>query len=262
MSRFRVAFVLGVALWAFAAVAGCAYPRRSTSLSPVSAAGASTLGAPDRTYSITVVSAQTGNLRRGSLSWDDGGGLPDCFVRIYRNDELVFESETIDDSIRPEWNQTTPRNVEVPSGAAIRLEVWDQDTLGADPVGIWRGIGMPANAESGVDARVLLEGESWLTIRLGSPRPHRGIGIRTFELRGDALRVVELEPHSPAGRAGIAVGDDIVAIGGRSVGSIAQNDAVTALSLAADRNEPLRVRGPSGTERVVTMDHGYTWLVM
>lgn len=251
-----------VVVFAFLLLAACAYPRRSTSLSPVTAAGASTLGAPERTYSITIVSAQTGATRRGALSWDDGGGLPDCFVRIYRNDTLVFESETVNDSLRPEWNETLPRNVEIPAGAQVRLEVWDRDTLGADPVGVWRGVGMPSNAESGVDARVLLEGESWLTIRLASPRPHRGIGIRQFELHGDSLVVTEVEAHSPAGRAGIAAGDAIVAIGGRAVSSIPQNDSVTALSLAAERDEPLRVRGRDGTERVVQMDHGYTWLVM
>jgi hypothetical protein len=253
---------LRLVLLAFVLLSACAYPRRSTSLSPVTAPGASTLGAPEHTFSITIVAAQTGAMRRGSLSWDDGGGLPDCFVRIYRNDELVFESETINDSIRPEWNQTLPRNVEVPSGARIRLEVWDRDTLGADPVGVWRGVGMPSNAESGVDARVLLEGESWLTVRLASPRPHRGIGIRQFEIRGDALVITEIESHSPAGRAGLVVGDAIVAIGGRAVSSIPQNDSVTALSLAAERDEPLRVRGPNGSERVVQMDHGFTWLLM
>lgn len=260
MFRFRCAAIV-LLLSCGLAFAGCAYPRRSTSLSPVTAAGASTLGAPDRTFSVTIVSAQTGSSRRGALSWDDGGGLPDCFVRVYRDDEMLFETTTIADSLRPEWNQTAPHNIEVPSGARIRLEVWDRDTLGADPVGIWQGVGMPPNAQSGVDARVLLEGESWLTIRLSPPRPHRGIGIRTFEIHSDGLVVVEMEPHSPAGRAGIVVGDSIVAIGGRAISSIPQNDAVTALSLAADRDEPLRVRGPSGSERVVQMDHGYTWLV-
>lgn len=259
MPRLPVLLAFVVSL---SALAGCVYPRRSTSLSAVTAAGASTLGAPDHAYRVTIVSAQTGATRRGALDWDDGGGMPDCFVRIYRNDELVFESERVNDSIRPEWNETLPRNLEVPDGARIRLEVWDADTLGADPVGVWRGVGMPANAESGVDARVLLEGESWLTIRLEDPRPHRGIGIRVFELRGDSLAVVEVEPHSPAGRAGIVVGDAIVAIGGRAVSSIPENDAVTALSLAADRNEALRVRSASGSERVVELDHGFTWLVM
>lgn len=262
MFRLRcAAILLLLSLSVALGLAGCAYPRRSTSLSPVTAAGASTLGAPDDTFSLTIVSAQTGATRRGSLSWDDGGGMPDCFVRVYRDDALLFETRTIDDSLRPEWNQTAPHNIEVPRGARIRLEVWDRDTLGADPVGIWQGVGMPPNAQSGVDARVLLEGESWLTIRLTPPRPHRGIGIRTFEIRGDGFLVVEMEAHSPAGRAGIVVGDAIIAIGGRAISSIPQNDAVTALSLAADRGEPLRLRGANGSERVVTMDHGYTWLV-
>lgn len=241
---------------------GCVYPRRATSLSAVSAPGASTLGAPEHVYRVTIVSAQTGATRRGALSWDDGGGLPDCFVRVYRDDELVFESRTIADSIRPEWNETLPRNLEVVPGTRLRLEVWDADTLSADPVGIWRGEGLPMNAEPGAPARILLEGESWLTVRFDDPRPHRGVGIRSFELRGGSLGVVEVEPHSPAGRAGIVPGDAILAIGSRAVGSIAENEAVTGLSLAADRGEPLRIRSANGSERVVELDRGFTWLVM
>lgn len=258
---FRTAALLALVV-SLTPLAGCVYPRRSTSLSAISAPGASTLGAPEHVYRVTVVSAQTGATRRGALSWDDGGGPPDCFVRIYRDDELVFESRTIENSLRPEWNETLPRNLEIVSGTRLRLEVWDADTLSADPVGIWRGEGLPMNAEPGVEARILLEGESWLTMRFDDPRPHRGIGIRSFELRGSSLGVVEVEPHSPAGRAGIVPGDAILAIGSRTVASIAENEAVTALSLAADRGEPLRIRSANGSERVVELDRGFTWLVL
>ena len=243
-------------------VSGCVYVRRSTSLVPVRAAasrGAS--GAPTGVISLTIVAAQAAASQRGGLSWDDGGGAPDCFVRVYRNEAMVYESPTVADTTTPEFDATLPESLAIAAGARMRLEVWDRDTLGSDPVGIWRGVGLPSNAVSGVEARVLLEGGSYVTIRTSAPRAYRGIGIRLFELRPGELMVVEVEPYSPAGRARIVAGDRIVAIGGRLISALTASTASGALSMAADRHEPLRLRTGRGVERVVELDRGYTYLV-
>lgn len=242
------------------AVAGCVYPRRSTSLSPVRGRATTSIGAPSGVVSLTIVEATIAP-RRGSMDWDDGGGLPDCFVRVYRNEAMVFETPTIADSMHPEFEATLPESLLVPANARIRLEVWDRDTLGSDPVGAWRGVGLPANAMSGGEARVLLEGGSYLTIRTGPPAAYRGIGIRSFEVRPGELVVVEVEPYSPAGRAGIEPGDRIVAIGDQTVGALGASGAAGALSLAADRHQSLRILNGRGASRVVELDRGYTYLV-
>lgn len=243
-------------------VPGCIYPRRSTSLSAVRVApGTASIGAPAGVVSLTVVSAQVVPMRRGAMTWDEGGGAPDCFVRIYRNESLVYESPTVADTTTPTFDATLPENLLIPASARIRIEVWDRDTLGADPVGIWRGVGLPDNASSGVEARVMLEGGSYVAIRTGPPTPMRGVGIRTFEIRPGELVVVDVEPYSPAGRAGIVSGDRIVAIGTRLVSTLTASTATGALSMAADRREPLRLRNAAGEERVVELDRGYTYLV-
>jgi hypothetical protein len=243
------------------AVPGCAYPRRSTALSPVQAASGGP-GQPSDVWSMRIVSAQIQPRNRGDSNWDDGGGLPDPFVRVYRDDVLVFESRTVDDSIAPVWNQDLPRNISMSSRASLRIEVWDRDDVGGDPVGIYRGHGLPGNALPGVDARILLEGESYVTIRLDDPNAHRGVGITSFEVRGNELLVIEVEAHSPAGRAGIVVGDRIVTIGGRSVSELGSSQATGALSMAGERHQVLGVMDATGDEREVELDHGYVWLTM
>lgn len=258
LSLLLVAVVLG-------GLIGCAYPRRGTSLSPISSA-TSTVGGPggtpDNVYRFTVVSAIVPDQKRGALSWDDNGGLPDPIVRLYRDDALIWSTRRLDDTLRPEWNEAAPRNVAIPPGSMIRIEVWDVDPLGGDPIGIWRGMGLPANARPGVDARVLLEGGAYLTIRLDPPRPHRGVGIPTFEIHGDDLQVVSVEPHSPASRAEITPGDRIIAIGGHTVRELGEQRATGALSMAAERQEALRIRTRDGAERTVTLDRGFVWLIL
>ena len=244
------------------ALPSCAYPRRSTSLSEVHTTSGGP-GEPSNVYWMTIVSAQVNERNRGNSNWDEGGGAPDPFVRVYRDDVLVFESNTVDNSITPEWNQSLPRNIEIPPGSSFRLEVWDRDAVGADPIGIYRGHGRPSNALPGVDARILLEGESYLTIHLDEPHAHRGIGISAFEVRGSELVIISLEPHSPAGRAGLVPGDRITSIGGRAVSELGQQQATGALSMAAERHQSLSVISAHQSQpHDVELDHGYVWLTM
>lgn len=254
-----------VCLLALGALVACAYPRRTTSLSPVRGASAMTTGpggTPGDVFSFTAVSATLPAQNRGATQWDDNGGLPDPVLRVYRDDQLVWESRVVNDSLQAEWNELAPRNIRFPASARIRIEVWDDDELGGDPVGIWRGIGLPPNARPGVDARILLEGESYVTVRVDPPQPHRGVGIRLFEVHGSDLQIVEVEPFSPAARADLAAGDRIVAIGGQTVSQLGSQRASGALSMAAERQEALRVLNAQGTERTVTLDRGYVWLIL
>jgi len=242
---------------------GCVYPRRGTSLTPVrSERATASFNAPAHIWQLTVVEAHVRPRKSGDLSWDDGEGLPDVFVRIYRGGEQVFETETVDDSLTPRWDEVLPRNFRIPPDAALRIEVWDRDTVGADPVGIYNDRGLPDNALPDADARIMLEGGSWLTIRATAPRPHRGVGIEEYEVRPDELVVARVLQHSPAGRAGIEPGDRIVAVGDQRVADLNEAQAASALSMAANRDRQLTVKDEGGEERQVDLDRGYVWLTM
>ncbi|MDX2089611.1 MAG: PDZ domain-containing protein [Kofleriaceae bacterium] len=239
----------------------CAYPRRSTALSPVRAAAESST-TPTDVWALTIVAARIPPRSRGGLAWDGTDGLPDAFVRIYRNDQLVFESPAANDSLSPEWELRLPRNFFTPADASYRFELWDRDDIGADPIGMYRNRSLPPNLVADADASLMLEGGAQLMLRLSNPQAHSGVGISLYELRGDALVVVEVETHSPAGRAGLAPGDAIVAIGGETVSDLGPQGAPGALSMAAQRQQRLRVRGSNGQMREVDLDRGYTWLSM
>lgn len=241
---------------------GCVYPRRATSLTPVHPDSAARLAAPDALWQLTVVGAEIPPRKRGDLHWDEGGGAPDPFVRIYRDEQLLFETAVIDDSFEPRWDVTLPRNVHIPPDAALRVELWDRDTVGSDPIGQYRGRGLPPNAMPDIDARLMLEGGSTVILRVSAPRPHRGVGIEEYELRPDELRILRVAAYSPASRANLAPGDAIVAIGERRVSAMSDVQAASALSMASQRGEFLTVRGPDGRERTVELDRDFVWQSM
>jgi hypothetical protein len=224
--------------------------------------GSQSLDAPADTWQLTVVEAHVRPRKAGDLTWDENGGLPDVFVRILRDGQAVWESPVVDDSLNPQWNATLPRNFRIPRGTPLRIEVWDRDAVGSDPVGIFDEHGLPQGALPGADARIMLEGGSWLTLRITNPLPHRGVGIEEYEVRPDALVVARVLAQSPAGRAGIEAGDAIVAIGEQRVSALNDAQAASALSMAANRHTSLTVRNAAGRESQVDLDRGYVWLTM
>ncbi len=241
---------------------GCVYPRRSTGLTPVPRPTPGALSAPPEVYQLTIVDGQITPRRRGDLSWDDGENGPDPFVRVYRDDQLLFETPTLHDTLAPEWNATLPENVSIPPSAQLRFEVWDGDDIGADPIGQVRSRGLPPNAVMDAPARLMLENGSWLTLRVNAPRPHRGVGLAEYELQPGALVVVRVLAYSPAARAGLSPGDAIVAIGDRRVSTMSDGEAASALSMASQRDTQVTVRGSDGRERTVELDRGFVWLTM
>jgi C-terminal processing protease CtpA/Prc len=93
-----------------------------------------------------------------------------------------------------------------------------------------------------------------------SPRASRGVGVR-YEVHGDGLLVLDVEPFSPAARAGVKKGDLIVKIGESSVEVVGSNKAASELSLASDRGSQLTLSNGKH-ERTAQLDRDFLWLTM
>jgi hypothetical protein len=243
-----------------ACLSSCAYPRYTTPLHAELNPKLSSKDRPGGVYTFRLISAELPPTKISGLTWDDDGSGPDPFVRLYVDGRLVWESEVKSDQARPEWNVVLPRNVAIRSNSLFRLELWDRDTsIGADPIGQLERRGLPANVVLDAQARLQL-GNATVLVMVQAPHAHKGVGL-AVEARSDKLEVLSVEPYSPAGRAGIRVGDIIVGVGSARVSQLGPEGAVSALSLASERGHKVTLAGKGG-ERQVTLDQGYVWLVM
>lgn len=256
----RISCTALVALLALAA-SGCAYPRRSAPLTRVSEAGGPS-GGPEGVWQVEFLEAVIPPRQRSGLPWDEDGSGPDAFVRVYRGEELIWESEPVQDSLTPALGALAPDNLYLPNDQEIRLELWDDDDVLADPIGIWRGRGLPRSALPGADARLLLEGRATLVFRVQAPVAQRGVGIALYELRGSALKIVEVIRHSPAGRAGLEPGDSITAIGDASVEQLGSQGAAGALSRAGRERTDITIENSDGQSRQAELDGGFAWTTL
>ncbi len=238
-------------------VSGCAYPQHRTSLAPVSRS-VNTSGSPSHVYEFTLVSANIEPRQRSGHDWDEGGGQPDAFLRVYRDGSLIWESRPVTDNLNPEFNQRPRTNLRLPRDTRIRLELWDSDTASEDPIGVWQGLGLPPTALPGANARILLEGRTWLTIRIREARAFRGLGLRMYEQHPDYLEVLDVEPASPAGRAELQPGDHIIGIDGTLISDMTAGRASSEISLAGARPARLTIIR-NEIEEIIELDGGYTW---
>jgi len=240
-------------------VSACAYPRRVISLNPASSAIDST-DAPANLYRIRIVSAVVPPEQRSGQAWDEDSG-PDVYVRVLRGETLLFETPVLSDAPQPVWNADLPANLDLSPGSEVRFEVLDTDGIATDPVGILRTRGLPVAVQPGGETVLPLDvAGATLRLHVDPPQAHRGIGIREVEERSDALVIRALEVNSPAGRAGLAVGDRIVRIANESVDSLGTARAASRLSQSAGRGVSLDVVTVEGEERTVELDAGFTWL--
>ena len=242
-------------LLALGLAASCAYPRFHTALSAAEAGPS--VATPNGVVRIRFQGAEIPPTD-GDRQWDDDGTGPDSYVRIYRDDELLFESEPAPNAIRPNFDFTTP-NLYLPTSSRVRIELWDDDGV-RQPASIsaWTGRGLPPMALRDADAHLTMDRHALLNFRVIAPTVERGVGILEFEARSDRLVVLEVVRFSPAGRAGLRAGDEIVSIGERAIADMSTAEAQSALSMASSRRASVRYER-NGSSEEASIDGGYVW---
>lgn len=252
----------GLAIAVLLTANACAYRHHTTPLQTVPNPPRTSQEWPSGVYGLRLQQAEARQVKLSGLAWDDDGTLPDVFVRLFIDGRQIWQSEVVENDDTPVWNIGLPKNVVIPKDAHLRIELWDWDTpISADPMGHAERRGLP-NALPGTESRFVLNTSAVVTLMVAAPEPRRGVGV-SVELQPNALKVLSVEPYSPAARAGIKKGDRIVAIGHAKVSELSEDKAASELSLAVDREHELGVTDSNGgNEHEVKLDQGYVWLVM
>jgi len=235
---------------------GCAYPTRATPLTAVMHSPVDRSTQPDNLWQLQVVDAQIPRQTRTGQSWDDEGGGPDVYFVLAIKGEERWRTDVREDDFRPKFPNPSP-NLRFDRSARVRIELWDRDGVGADPIGIYEGKVL-SEVFIDADSTVTLDGGATVTLRLRKPEPRAGTGIAEYELRPSALVVRAVLPNSPAARGGLRDGDRIVAIDGKAIAGLSEAAADSALALASQRASKLTAER-DGKRRTVQLDKGYVW---
>lgn len=241
--------------WGLVAVglasSGCAviYPELETPISAPASDAEFDPPPPPNLYYIAFAEVEIPPKTRDGRSWDDDGGAPDPYGVVLVGDEELFRTAVARDSFQPTWPETPKRNYMVPRDAIIKVEVWDENPMHSRPVCV-KKIKKPAEEARGtgqIDIRC--DTGATITLDFAPAKARWGIGM-FYELRADGPAVTRVLLHSPATRAGLKGGEEIVSINGKKTAGLDEKKVRSLINSSIKSGLDLEIRTGGSTKKV------------
>lgn len=211
---------------------------------------------PETLVWIRFVSAKVPEKTRDGRKWDQVlGSLPDPYAKLIVNEAELFRTTVQTDTLAPEWPDAPRGNFEIPNGAKLRVELWDNSPINDAPIGI-KDFTRPL-ADQLIDGKYTMElkGGGEVTIAFEPAHPMFGLGF-WFELRNDSAFITRFAAGSPAERAGIKKGDEILAIGSKKVAGMTPDEVRSLLNSAPVSGIDLELKRTDGSTVKLNVKEG------
>jgi membrane-associated protease RseP (regulator of RpoE activity) len=246
MTKSLIALLLGLV------GCGAVYPQLET---PVRAPPAQITLAPpppDDLLFLKFAGAVIPSRTRDGRSWDSvGGSLPDAFAKLFVDGKVILETPVQSNSLTPSWPNQRVANYHVRSGAGVKVELWDSNPLNNHPICV-----SEIQLETGEDP-MQITCNSGAEIKLLVQPAHGRLGVGLFyELRAEEVVVTRVLKESPAARAGLVRGDELLKIQGKAVKTMADGEAQSLINANAVTGIQLLVRKADKSERELTLKEG------
>lgn len=243
------------------ALCGCAavYPELQVPLSDVSDERALDAPPPANLVFIRFDKAQVPSRAPDGRFWDeDENDPPDLYARLFLDGTRLIETPVEQDTLTPVWPPQRPVNYLVPKGADSRVELWDQDTVHDRPICVKSVGDLRAEADFG-ETEVLCDNGTRIWLIVLPARAKIGLGF-LYELRATSVFVSRVLSHSPAARAELRVGDEIVRLRGKPVAGLDEAEIRSEFNAGARNGLALQVRSPDGKVREMKLKEGAVYL--
>jgi hypothetical protein len=241
-----------------ALVTGCpaVFPEVGTRVKAASKDAALDPPPPDSLVWIRVVAGTVPEKTRDGRKWDQVlGSLPDPYAKLIVDGVELFRTDVQTNTLTPDWPDSPRGNFELPPGAKLRVELWDNSPINDAPIGVMDFV--RPTYEQLVDGkyRIELKGGGDVTIAFQPAHPMIGLGF-WVELRNDSAFVTRFAKGSPAERAGMQKGDGIVGIGGKKVAGMTPDEVRSLLNAVPVGGLDLELRHPDGKIERVNVKEG------
>ena len=209
---------------------------------------------PDDVRWLKILSARIPEKARDGRPWAEAyGSLPDPYAVLLLNGKEILRTPTQSKTLEPTWSEGPRGNFRITPDDKLRVELWGASALNDQPIGM-RDIGS-ATGDGDGKLRVALEGGSEVIIALEPGHATLGLGI-WFELRSSSVYITRLLVDSPADRAGIERGDQVLEIGGRPAKDMSADEVRSAFNAVTSAGLPLLLKHADGTSLTVTVQDG------
>jgi len=239
-------------------VSSCAavYPELATRSRPVPAGRALDPPPPQDLHWIKFLSGRVPAKTRDGRNWDQVlGRLPDPYAKLFVNEKEILRTPSQQNTLEPTWPDARHGNFELTTADRVRVELWDANPIHDQPIGV-RDIG-PVTNDMRIAQRIQVEldGGAELTIAFEPAHAILGVGL-WYELRTDTCFVTRLLEGSPAARAGVSRGDEVVRIGDTDVHKASADEVRSLFNAISTMGTPLVLKHVGGALANVTLREG------
>jgi hypothetical protein len=198
---------------------------------------------------------------RDGRQWDSmGGSAPDPFAKLFVNDRELVRSPIQSDTLKPTWPDQKRANYRLPEDARYRIELWDSNPINNHPICV-KNVHNLRDDVGPVPVDIECESGAHISLRVEPAHARWGLGF-SYELRTlGAIGVTRVLAESPASRAGLEVGEEVLEIQGKRVEKMEEGEAQSLINSNAQTGVELLVRGKDKAERKVTLKEGVIYPV-
>ena len=241
---------------------GAVYPQLETPVRVPPGQVVLTPPPPDELVFLKFAGAVIPSRTRDGRSWDSvGGSLPDAFAKLFVDGKVILETPVQSNSLTPTWPDQKKANYHVRSGASVRVELWDSNPINNHPICVADVADLHSEVSS--EDPVQSNCNSGAELKLVAQPAHGRLGIDLFyALRREEVVVTRVLRESPAARAGLVRGDQLLKIQGKVVKTMAEGEAQSEINANAATGLNLLVRKLDKSEQELTIKEGAIYPVV
>ena len=245
---------LAVAFAFVAVVSGCAavYPEAQTPLRDPPGGRDLEPPPPKDLFYVALAGADVPERTRDGRAWHElGSKLPDPFAILFVNGKELIRTNRETSTLHPTWADAPRGNFRVVPGDRVRVELWEA-ALVNKPMCV-KDLGS-VQPEWAARKELDLECESGAHVKL-TWEPARGkLGYGFFyEFRTSSVAVTRVFEESPAARAGLKPGDEIVLLGDRVAKSMKPTAVESFLGASRADGVSITIRHAGGEPTAIDL---------
>lgn len=210
---------------------------------------------PEELRWIRILSARVPDHTRGGTPWQaDGKASP--YAKLLVNGVELLKTNVERNTLTPTWPDSPHGNFRIAPTDRLRVELWNADPINDKPIG-QRELGEVAdlhNFDGQIHAEIE-EGQCEVVIACEPAHAVNGLGL-WYELRSSGAAVTRLLEGSPAERAGLLPGDELLKIGTRQTNAMSPDELKSTINAVPLEGIRVVIKHAAGAVTEVLLKEG------